>query len=61
MPPPRERSMLMVEGLEDVILTCDLAERGLARGDCGTVVLVHKEGKGMRSNSLRFPEKLLQL
>ena len=45
MPPPRERSMLMVEGLEDVILTCDLAEHGLALGDIGTVVLVHKKRK----------------
>ena len=36
----------MIEELEDVILTCDLPEHGLARGDIGTVVLVHKEGKG---------------
>jgi hypothetical protein len=32
--------------LTDVILTCDLPEHGMARGDIGTVVLVHKEGKG---------------
>ena len=31
----------MIEELEDVILTCDLAAHGLARGDIGTVVLVH--------------------
>jgi len=30
----------------DVILTCDRPEHGLAKGDIGTVVLVHKEGKG---------------
>ncbi len=36
----------MIEELEDVILTCDLPEHGLARGDIGTVVLVHKGGKG---------------
>ena len=36
----------MIDELEDVILTCDLPEHGLARGDIGTVVLVHKEGKG---------------
>ena len=36
----------MIEELEDVILTCDLPEQGLTRGDIGTVVLVHKEGKG---------------
>ena len=36
----------MIEELEDVILTSDLPEHGLARGDIGTVVLVHKEGKG---------------
>lgn len=36
----------MIAELEDVILTCDLPGYGLARGDIGTVVLVHKEGKG---------------
>lgn len=36
----------MIEELEDVILTCDLPEYGLTRGDIGTVVLVHKKGKG---------------
>jgi hypothetical protein len=36
----------MIEELEDVILTCDLPEHGLTRGDIGTVVLVHKKGKG---------------
>lgn len=32
--------------LEDIILECDLPEHGLRRGDIGTVVLVHREGKG---------------
>jgi len=36
----------MIEKLEDVILTCDLPEHGLTRGDIGTVVLIHKAGKG---------------
>jgi hypothetical protein len=36
----------MIEELEDVILTCDLPKHGLTRGDIGTVVLVHREGKG---------------
>lgn len=36
----------MIQELEDVILTCELAEYGLAPGDIGTVVLVHKGGKG---------------
>ena len=36
----------MIEELEDVILTCDLPEHGLTKGDIGTVVLVHNEGKG---------------
>lgn len=36
----------MIEELEDVVLTRDLPKYGLARGDIGTVVLVHKEGKG---------------
>jgi len=29
-----------------VVLTTDLPEHGLARGDIGTVVLVHEGGKG---------------
>ena len=36
----------MIQELEDVILTCDLPEQGLAQGDIGTVVLVHDKGKG---------------
>ena len=36
----------MIKELADVILNCDLPEHGLARGDIGTVVLVHKEDKG---------------
>ena len=36
----------MIEELEDVILTADLPKYGLTRGDIGTVVLVHKQGKG---------------
>jgi hypothetical protein len=36
----------MIEELEDVILTCDLLEHSLRRGDIGTVVLVHQAGKG---------------
>ena len=36
----------MIQELEDVILTCDLPEQGLAHGDIGTVVLVHEKGKG---------------
>ena len=31
----------MIEELADVILTSDLPEHGLARGDIGTVVLIH--------------------
>jgi hypothetical protein len=37
---------MIIEELEDVILTCDLPEHGLRRGDIGTVVLVHQGGKG---------------
>ena len=32
--------------LESVVLTTDLAEYGLERGDLGTIVLVHRGGKG---------------
>jgi hypothetical protein len=36
----------MIQELEDIILDCDLPEHGLQRGDIGSVVLVHQEGKG---------------
>ena len=36
----------MIEELADVILTCDLPEHGLTRGDIGTIVLVHEGRKG---------------
>ena len=36
----------MIQELEDVILTCDVPEHGLRRGDIGTVVLVHQGDKG---------------
>lgn len=36
----------MIQELEDIILECDLPDHGLRRGDIGTVVLVHREGKG---------------
>jgi hypothetical protein len=36
----------MIQELEDVILTSDLPKHGLARGDIGTVVLVHRNGEG---------------
>lgn len=36
----------MVKELDSVVLTQDLPERGLANGDIGTVVLVHRGGKG---------------
>ena len=32
--------------LESVILTTDLTEYGLERGDIGTIVLIHRGGKG---------------
>lgn len=36
----------MIQELEDVVLTSDLPKQGLARGDIGTVVLIHEQGKG---------------
>ena len=36
----------MIDELDEVVLTCDLPDHGLAAGDIGTVVLVHGEGKG---------------
>ena len=36
----------MIKELDDVILACDLPERGLNAGDIGTVVLVHRNAAG---------------
>jgi hypothetical protein len=36
----------VIEELDEVVLTCDLPDHGLAVGDIGTVVLVYDEGKG---------------
>ena len=36
----------MIRELDDVILECDLPDCALARGDVGTVVLVHQGGDG---------------
>jgi hypothetical protein len=38
--------MKMIKELDSVVLATDLLEHGLKRGDIGTVVLVHREGKG---------------
>jgi len=36
----------MIQELKDGILDSDLPQKGHQRGDSGTVVLVHQEGKG---------------
>ena len=36
----------VIDELDEVVLTCDVPDHGLAAGDIGTVVLVHDEGKG---------------
>lgn len=36
----------MMKELDGVVLATDLPEHGLAKGDVGTVVLVHEGGKG---------------
>jgi hypothetical protein len=36
----------MIKELDSVVLTTDLPEHGLAKGDIGTVVLAHEGGKG---------------
>ena len=36
----------MIAELDEIILNCDLPEHELARGDLGTVVLVHNQGEG---------------
>ena len=50
----------MIEELEDVILTSDLPEHGLARVILAPWCSFIKMEKVMRSNSLRSLEKLLQ-
>ena len=36
----------MIKELDDVVLRSDLPNHGLAAGDVGTVVLVHRGGEG---------------
>ena len=36
----------MIQELDDVVLTVDFPEKGLASGDLGAVVLVHDGGAG---------------
>jgi hypothetical protein len=36
----------MIKELDNVVLTSDIPEYGLARGDIGTVVMVHAKGAG---------------
>lgn len=36
----------MIAELDEIILDCDLPKHNLARGDLGTVVLVHNQGEG---------------
>ena len=36
----------MIKELDDVVLQSDLSDHGLAAGDVGTVVLVHRGGAG---------------
>jgi hypothetical protein len=43
---PAASSNDVIKELDSVVLTTDLPEHGLARGDIGTVVLVHEGGKG---------------
>jgi len=37
---------MKIKELDDVVLLTDLPLKGLARGDVGTVVLVHRGGEG---------------
>lgn len=36
----------MIHELDEVVLTCDLPEQGLTKGDIGVVVLIHNKGEG---------------
>lgn len=40
------RKGTMIRELDDAVLECDLPGKQLARGDLGTVVLIHRNGEG---------------
>lgn len=49
----------MIKELDSVVLTTDLPEHSLARGDIGTVVLVHEGGKGCTVEFMTLAGKTL--
>jgi hypothetical protein len=46
VPPCAAEGAAMIKELDDVVLRVDLPQAGLAAGDVGTVVLVHRGGDG---------------
>ncbi len=49
----------MIDELDEVVLTCDVPDHGLAAGDIGTVVLVHDEGKGYEGEFMTLDGKTI--
>jgi len=45
---PIAKEDLMAKELDSVVLTTDLPDYGLKKGDIGTVVLVHRDGIGLK-------------
>jgi Domain of unknown function (DUF4926) len=43
---PQRKESVMIEELDQIVLTTDLPEYGLQPGDIGTVVLIHQGGAG---------------
>ena len=44
----------MIKELDSIVLTTDLPEHGLTKGDVGTVVLVHESSKGFTVEFMTF-------
>ena len=49
----------MIKDLDSVVLTGDLPEHGLTKGDIGTVVLLHEGGKGCTVEFMTLTGKTL--
>jgi hypothetical protein len=52
-------NLIVIKELDNVVLTTDLPEHGLAKDDIGTVVLVHEGGKGCTVEFMTLAGKTL--
>ena len=51
----------MIKELDSVVLTVDLPEHGLTKGDIGTVVLLHEGNKGCTAEFMTLTGKTLAI